>query len=654
MKKTLQFALTLMMCTMLFLCLVPGASAASGKWGSLSWSLDSSGVLTISGSGRMNDFTAESKDAWRAYKTDIKSVVINNGVTSIGDYAFGTCFYLNNVSFPSDIKSIGTASFYGSYNLEGISIIPKSVTSIGIGAFSSTYISIIVDSQNAYYCDLDGVLFNKNKTRLCCYPGGKGQTYTIPSGVTTIEPFAFSGNNDLSELVISSDVTSISDYAFDGCESLKIVTIPSSVETIGSYAFKDCTNFTDVYYKGSSSQWGSIKIGIGNDYLNNATLHTSTNTWGDLNWSIDSSGVLTIYGSGEMKHFTGTSEQAWRAYKKEIKSVVISNGVTSIGSYAFYDCDGLTGVMIPSSVTNIGDKAFWGCKKLTDVSIPDNVIQLGTSIFAFCNSLKNMKIPNGVTSIPNEAFENCTSLTSVTIPNSVTGIGSKAFYNCIVLRQISIPNSVTNIGNEAFSGCYALLNITIPNSVTSIGYRTFNSCFSLTNVTISDGVTKIDSDAFRDCSNMTSVTIPSSVIRIMNYAFDGCSSLMDVYYGGNADNWEEMYIASHNTTLISATRHYIYEWLQPDFILPASLTIIDSEAFAGGAFRYAKLPEQAIIIEENAFADCSNLMYIYIPATVTQIDQDAFGSRTKLTIFGKTGSAAQSYALNHGFTFIPE
>ena len=161
--------------------------------------------------------------------------------------------------------------------------------------------------------------------------------------------------------------------------------------------------------------------------------------------------------------------------------------VTSIGSYAFYDCSGLTSVTIPNSVTSIGDFAFYYCSGLTSVTIS-----------------------NSVTSIGNSAFSSCSGLTSVTIPNSVTSIGNYAFSMCSGLTSVTIPNSVTSIGNHAFRYCFGLTSVTIPNSVTSIGDEAFYDCSGLTSVTIGSGVTSIGNDAF------DGVDIPTVISLIEN------------------------------------------------------------------------------------------------------------------------------------------
>ena len=204
-----------------------------------------------------------------------------------------------------------------------------------------------------------------------------------------------------------------------------------------------------------------------------------------VTWSLDDAGTLTISGTGNMENYEA-SRVPWYDKKKEIKSVVINDGVTSIGDYAFENCTNLTSVTIPESVTSIGAYAF-GITNLTSITIPNSVTSIGDLAFVSCQRLKSINIPNKVTSIGNYTFESCTSLSSITIPEGVTSIGEEAFMNCNGLTSIIIPNSVTSIGKYAFKNCTSLTSITIPDSVTSIGNQAFDNCTSISSITLITG-----------------------------------------------------------------------------------------------------------------------------------------------------------------------
>ena len=331
----------------------------------------------------------------------------------------------------------------------------------------------------------------------------------------------------------------------------------------------------------------------------------SSGTCGDkLTWSLSDDGTLTISGTGKMKDYGdnyGMSVAPWYVGSSQVKTVIIEDGVTSIGDRAFDGCTKLTRVVIPDSVTSIGYSSFRGCYSLPSVAIPDSVTSIGDSAFAYCKALTGITLSGSVTSIGSCAFQSCDSLTSVTMQNGVTDIGDNAFTYCKNLTSVTIPNSVKTIGTSAFYNCAGLTRVTIPGSVTRIEQDTFKGCSGLTSVTISDGVTSIESGAFRDCTSLTSVTIPGSVTSIegyafaycsaltsliihdgttsigisafMNctslgsvtiprsvtdiggYAFSSCRSLADVYYGGTETDWTKITIGNGNGNLTSATLH---------------------------------------------------------------------------------------------------
>ena len=286
--------------------------------------------------------------------------------------------------------------------------------------------------------------------------------------------------------------------------------------------------------------------------------------------------------------------------KASIPAEIDGVAVTSIGEDAFLSCTSLTGVTIPNSVTRIGDRAFRNCTSLASIDIPNSVTDIGNFAFSGCTSLASIDIPNSVTSIGFSAFSGCTSLASIDIPNSVTSIGFSAFRGCTSLASIDIPNSVTSIGNYAFQGCTSLASIDLPNSVTSTGDYAFQGCTSLTNVDLKscsyirekafqgctslknvtfsanlssigdfsfegctsletinvNKVSSIGNSAFSGCTALTTVYLPTSVKTIGNGAFRYCTSLADVYYAGDAAQWNAIKIEPYNEPLTGATIHY--------------------------------------------------------------------------------------------------
>ena len=527
-----------------------GTCGAEGDGSNLTWTLDSEGVLTISGNGDMNGYGFLSAP-WH-YSSEVKSAVIADGVTSIGNEAFYHCTSLTSVTIPDSVTSIGDRVFSYCTSLTSVTI-PDSVTSIGDRVFSycTSLTGIWVAEGNSHYSsDASGVLFNKDKTTLVQCPGAFA-AYTIPDSVTSIGRYAFYGCTSLTSVTIPGSVTSIGVYAFDSCASLISVTIPDGVTSIGDSAFDYCTSLTSVTIPGSVTSIGD-SVFYHCTSLASVTIPDSVTSIGRYAFAYCKSLTSVAIPDG----VTSIGEKAF-SQCTSLTSVAIPDSVTSIGERAFYECTSLTSVTIPDSVTSIGDYAFSGCTSLTSVTIPDSVTSIGEGTFEDCTSLTSVTIPDGVTSIGCAAFRFCTSLISMTIPDSVTSIVDGFFLGCKSLTSVTIPNSVTSIGNGAFQLCTSLTSVTIPNSVTSIGESAFDNCTSLTSVTIPDSVTSIGRYAFAYCTSLTSVAIPDSVTSIGEYAFDDCKSLTDVYYAGSEAQWKAIAISPNgNDDLLTANIHY--------------------------------------------------------------------------------------------------
>ena len=312
---------------------------------------------------------------------------------------------------------------------------------------------IVKESVTANDFEVDGIYYNINGNEASVAKSPKSNKYS--GHVTIPETVAYNG--------ITHSVTSIGIYAFAYCSGLTSIEIPNSVTSISVYAFKDCSGLT---------------------------------------------------------------------------SVSIGNSVTEIDEFAFQGCSGLTGIVVASGnptydsrnncnaiIETTDNKLILGCMNTT---IPNSVTTIGSFAFSGCSGLTSINIPNSVTSIGRFAFSSC-GLTSIDIPNSVTSISSDAFWGCSGLTSINIPNSITEIGHGMFLGCIGLTSIDIPNSVTTIGDEAFSLCSSLTSIDIPNSVTTISEMAFQNCSGLTSITIPNSVTTLGGFAFSMCSGLKDVY-----------------------------------------------------------------------------------------------------------------------------
>lgn len=318
------------------------------------------------------------------------------------------------------------------------------------------------------------------------------------------------------------------------------------------------------------------------------------------------SGTLTFSGEGAMENYQTMHFVApWKEISNQIKKIVIENGVTSIGSNAFYQCSDMQATLDLSdakALTSIGNNAFYGCKKLTgSLEIPDSVTEIGAEAFLDCNNLSgNFELPEGLQSVGNDAFYNCYNLTGgLKLPDTVTSIGTGAFYNCANLDgYLVLSSSLTKIPKIAFNNCVNLKvedKLVIPSSVTVIEDAAFARCSSLTgDLEIPDTVTSIGNNAFYGCSSLNGyLTLPSQLTVIPSCAFWNCSQLK----------------------------------VQGGLKIPENVKSIGWGAFRGCAQLKGSLtlPKDIESIGRQAFYDCTGLTGTFkIPDTVTEIEQETF------------------------------
>ena len=627
MKKVISLFLSLAM-LLSIVSVVDFSAYADVQTGScgdnVKYSLDTeTGVLTISGTGKMADYSYSSSPFCN--DTKIKVVTIDYGVTSIGKYAFRSCKNLTSVTMPNSLTSIGENSFDACIDLTSM-IIPDSVKSIGEHVFytctslknvtignSLNMISnfvfagcnslenIMVDENNLNYSSIDGVLFNKKKTELILYPVGNSRNaYSIPNSVTSIGYYAFWGCTNLRNIKIPNNVESIGDYAFYNCTSLTSVTIPNSVTSIGNDAFYGCSSLTSVTIPNSVTSIGNNAF-YGCSSLTSVTIPDSVTSIGYSALSSCTSLTLIDVSKNNKKYIS-------------IDGVLFDKDKTKLIQYPAGS--NRTIYSIPNSVISIGSDAFVGCTSLTSVTIPNSVTSIGGSAFSGCTNLTSITIPDSVTSIGSYAFEDCTSLTSVTIGNSVTSIGESAFKNCTSLTSVTIPDNVTSIGNSAFSNCTSLKSVTIPDSVTSIVDYAFSSCTSLTSVTIPNSVTSIGDYAFYECTSLKSVTIPGSVTSIGDNAFYGC------YFTS------ENFVNNSNVEIDGYSRPTIVDTDDKGFCIKSNMLVKMRPVYAIGE---VTIPNSITSIGWSAFSDCTSLTSITIPNSVTSIGWSAFYNCRNLT-----------------------
>ena len=605
----------------------------------LTWTLDADGTLTISGTGAMKDYADYLSDGNRSpvdNNSKIKKVVIEKGVTSIGNYAFSRCWGLKSITIPDGITSIGDHAFDSCINLRSITL-PDSITSIGMWAF--------------YNCwNVPSII--------------------IPDGVTSIEDFTFNSCISLTSITIPNSVTNIKSSAFHNCADLTSITIPDSVTSIGYAAFSNCDSLQTISL-GCGSALKKSDFGDQANLVSYTNQHLLTKTEAKAKTCTEDGNkeYWTCEHCGKYFLSDDTNPETAKAVEQSETIIPASHKLTKVKEEKAPTC------------TEDGNKEYWTCEhcgkyflsddtnpetakavELSETILPaiqhknaelrnaseptetspgysgglycpdcDKVVEKGYTYWnednltwkldadgtmtisgtgamkdygysanqspAYNNlKVKKVVIEKGVTNIGNWAFSECNSLTSITIPGNVESIGESAFYSCDNLTDVTLQDGVKSIGNSAFIWCNKLTNIVLPNSITSIEGFAFKDCTSLTSITIPDGVTSIGEAVFYNCTSLTSITIPDSVTSIGRYAFENCSSLKSI-------------------------------------TIPDSVTSIGKGAFKNcSSLKSITIPDSVTSIGAMAFDSCSNLKTISLSCK-SSLKKSDFGEQADLVSY---------------------
>lgn len=622
MKKRL-LSILLVLLTALTLLPLGALADDNNKCGeNLTWKF-ADGILTISGTGEMYDYSEDYLAPWNEHCLEITNVTISDGVTSIGSSAFCYCS-VKSITLPFGLKHIGASAFFYCPNIQQINI-PDSVEYIDPYAFS------------------------------CC----KGlHTVQLPASLTLISEELFAECDNLRNLSIPDAVTEIGANAFLRCTAFILETLPSGIQRIGAAAFENCGNIESLAlpgtlesigeaafngtaidkasFAGTPERWTAIggdACCIAQDKIDflehtcdfsgwkydehkhwqqctcgktqNEGSHTGdgdtctvcdaalsaaldSGSIGDgLSWSLSRSGALTISGSGKMPDFSSVANAApWDKQKDKIQSVVIESGVQSISGGAFSGCTALEKVGISDTVAQIDLNAFDGCTALAEFEVAaDNKAfsSVGGVLFSADKELlrcpvgksADYTVPSGTVAIAGGAFKDCAKLESLVIPDSVTAIGKSAFENCAALKRITLPKSITKLETLTFSGCAALAEIALPDSVKTLGEKVFSGCAALKSVKIPAEVTVIPTEAFFGCVSLESITIPKNVSHINERAFDGCTALKKVDYLGSDTDWSQVTKETGNNALDNAEKSFTrtdHEHKYADTVIPPTCT----------------------------------------------------------------------------------
>lgn len=429
----------------------------------------------------------------------------------------------------------------------------------------------------------------------------------------------------ITEIKLGSDITAIGNFSFAGFSKLASLDIPegSKLESIGKNAFMATSKLTEIYLPGTLKRIDDANIGNKNkihyrgtaadwEKLNykaaKATVYVLDEAGNEVEYvadpykcganarySFDSdSGVLTITGTGATEDYTSVANTPWYELCSQIKAVVVQSGITSVGGYAFAECENLEKVTLADTVTSIGTYAFRTDTKLTEINL-ENVQLLGNSSFTGCVGLSQANLCSA-RSIGEQAFTNCTGLAEVSLGSAetcVAEIGKRAFNGCTSLKTVAFTNvkkivdyafekaalesadlssvesiganafastknlktvvfgsSLTTIGGAAFS-MSGLTTVDIPGGVSSIGGSAFSGCNSMVSMTLNEGISVIPNGMVQSGTALETVSLPRSLTKVEQYAFFECGALKTVKYAGTQDQWGKVTVEEYNDPLVA-------------------------------------------------------------------------------------------------------
>lgn len=622
MKKRL---LSILLVLLMALTLLPLGALAddNNKCGeNLTWKF-ADGILTISGTGEMYDYSSADPAPWSEYSDIIASITISDGVTSIGDNAFHSCCAESIDLQCTSLVSIGKNAFSRCTTLTSI-FIPDSVQSIGSEAFSlceglsmvelPTTLTKIPDGIFTDCTLLDSITIPDTVTEIGANAFLRCTAFILeklPDGIKSIGAAAFEDCGRIEELVLPETLEHIGEAAFGGTiiDKASFEGTPEKWKAIGGDCGIECEvtfpnhicDFGSSWQYDTQKHWQSCSCGK----TQNEGEHTgdgdtctvcgaalsealgSGSIDGGLSWSLSRSGALTISGSGKMPDFSSVANAApWDKQKDKIQSAVIESGVQSISGGAFSGCTALEKVSISDTVAQIDLNAFDGCTALAEFEVAaDNKAfsSDGGVLFSAGKELlrcpvgksADYTVPSGTVAIAGGAFKDCAKLESLVIPDSVTAIGKSAFENCAALKRITLPKSIAMLEALTFSGCASLAEITLPDGLKALGEKVFSGCAALKSVKIPAEVTVIPTEAFSGCVSLESITIPKSVSHINEHAFDGCTALKKVDYLGSDTDWSQVTKETGNNVLDNAEKSFTrtdHEHKYTDTVIPPTCT----------------------------------------------------------------------------------
>lgn len=641
-----------------------------------------------------------------------ENLVIPDGVTMIGEYAFTKQPSLKTVSLPASIKTIGSYAFQNCYNLEKVTFrqdanvaetmtavnsytfagcrslkeivnLPSTITSLGISAFEGCHkLSKMNSVDGADVINLPASLVTLGggaTSNTCVFAECISiKKVIIPAGVKVIGGEVFDTCYALSEVVFAegSQLTEIGNRAFEECTSLRTFDMPDTVTKLNYQVFQN-SGIEEIELSAAITTMSS-QVFFGATNLTEIVLPEKL--------------VVLDYGMFEgctnLKDVTlpaGLTAISYNVFKDctSLEEITIPDGVAMLGqnsswstsrySRAFQNCTSLKTVNL-GGVTQIGDDAFNGCTALENIDL-SKVTDMNDNVFMNCTSLKSVDI-SALKTPQYSIFQGCSNLESVKLGSALTAIGYNMFDGCVNLASIEIPASVTKVNTEAFKDCASLTELTLPSKVTSIPASMAEGCINLTDIKIEGKVTIINDFAFKNCEKLTEFTLPSSLTSALGHKiFEGTSitsitipkAYAKAWYGVKApfagcDTLTEILVAPGNplfesrdgvlydldNNLMAIPNGKVFE--DNTFVIPEDVSVLNrAMPFAGCTFAKVVLPESMTTLPESIFRE-SLVEEVVLGSNVDIIEDWAFYDATALKRVLKKDAAGVAQESLEGIT----
>lgn len=600
-KKTRLFAVLLTVC-MLFSVFPANINAEEEESNDLVWTLDAEGNMVFKGKGEMPAHFFDSDPSWGEMASQIKTVVFEEGMTTICDEAFSACNNLESVVLPDSLKEIGKSAFAYCRSLKSINI-PEGVKKIGEYAFNQCM-------------QLEGI--------------------TLPDSLTECGEYAFGGCRKISRVNIPANLTEIPTGLFYDCTSIAgTIEIPDGIKKIGEYAFGYCSSLTKVSIPASVEEIDSFNPFRGCVNLSDITIDSNNKNYVMQNGGLYNSDMTAMYA-----YLPGRTEELF----------TIPATITELKPFVFTKSENLKSVILPQGLTFIGDGAFFE-SGIESISIPASVESIGGFTFYCCSDLKSVVFEEEtkLDTLDYSVFEYCTSLSDIVIPDSIKKIGNETFAGCTSLNKINISENIEYIGSNAFEDAGVLINTDYVNGIKYIDKWAVECSLSAVNPVVEDGTTGIADGVFADNSDVQTIDIPASVTKLTIWAFYGSENITGIFVDSANKNFTSidgnLFSKDLSTIIFYAAGKPEESYTLPDgvkeigdwsfgnvlnlkeVVMPTSVEVIGEYAFCGCVLlKNAELPQKLKTIKLAAFLDCYDIDEVEVPDTVEYIGDYAFGS----------------------------